>query len=182
MTRRKAKEQQTLTSTFAEIIEPYENKPNITGIRRLKLMYKNGVPASTAEVATEVSMLDGKCDLIIASDAEDPMYLKFGSERTVLFQQDWNVYLDCELCLIRKKGNSIERIAISKGSFVSIENIEIKLKCNTDFIEIVFEDGKTRGMSRMWNLLTSKAFKFQSPMVVYVRRFYIQQEFYQSIP
>jgi hypothetical protein len=147
MTGRKAKGQQTLASTFVEIIEPYEDNPNIIGIRRLRLMHKNRVIASAAEVAIEVSMPDEKYDLIIAADSENSLYLKPEIESTVLFQQDWNVYLDCELCIIRKNGHFIERIAICKGSFVTVENIEIKLRCNTDFIEIVFENGKPRVVS-----------------------------------
>jgi len=139
MVRRQAKEA-PLASTFVSVIEPYEKSSNIAAIRRLPLTSPDGAACPDADVAIEITLADGRNDLIIAADAED----RPGNDKS-LVQKDWNVRLDGELCLIRlDKDGKPQRIALCGRRAVTAGDLSLKLQKVGEFIEIAFDKGRAR--------------------------------------
>jgi hypothetical protein len=62
-----------LASTFVAVLEPSGKQSRIRGIRRLKLETPQGVVYGDANVAVEVTLADGRRDVLILADAENPL-------------------------------------------------------------------------------------------------------------
>ncbi len=135
-----------LASTFVAIIEPYEVKSSIKGIRRLALQTADGEAYLDNNAAIEVRLAGNQRDLLVLMDAENPLGRKPAAGIAV--QKDWKLRTDAELCLVRRNAyGKISRIVICKGSFLEIGETSIKLKGKTDFIEITIENGKPIAVS-----------------------------------
>ena len=92
-----------LATTFVAVIEPYAQSPFITSIRRLDS------PDST--VIIEVTLADGRRDLIISADAPGQ----------ILTHPEWNVKTDGELVLVRRDSQGkIQYLALTKGTFLEV--------------------------------------------------------------
>ena len=141
---RRQSENAPLASTFVAVIEPYEKQSGIRRIRRLPLETRDGTPYPDPNVAIEVQLTDGRCDLLIAPDVENPLGLtpsKAG--RGILAQKDWNLRTDAELCLVRRSSSGeIERIAVCRGSFARVGDVMLRLKKPTDFVEVQLAGGQ----------------------------------------
>ena len=72
MVRRRAA-QAPLASTFVGIIEPYEQQPVIASIQRLDLESADGTKCGPSDVALEVRLVDGRRDVLVAMDTENPL-------------------------------------------------------------------------------------------------------------
>lgn len=131
-----------LSSTFISIIEPYEGKSAIARIRRLGMETRDGAAFPEANVAIEIVLSDGRRDLLVAADVENPLGLtpsKAG--RGVLVQPDWGVRTDAELCLVRlTPSGEVEHIALAKGKFAAMGDTMLSLEETTDFAESHFGD------------------------------------------
>jgi len=62
-----------LQSTFVALVEPYDGEARIAGARRLDLHTRDGRAYPDAQVGVAVELADGRRDVIIASDVEDPL-------------------------------------------------------------------------------------------------------------
>ena len=135
---RRQTEKESLASTFVSIIEPYEGTANIARIRRLSLATPNGIEYPEANVALEIQLADGYRDLFVVADVENPLSLNPSrTEDRVIVQKEWGLCLDGELCLVRRDANGkVRRIVLCRGNAVSIGEVNVKLKRNTDFIEV----------------------------------------------
>ncbi len=92
-----------LASTFVSLIAPYEQKTSIVRVRRLPLHTKTGEILGDSHVAVEVTLQDGRCDLIVAIDIENALGAKPQADKgQTIIQKDWNVTCDGELCFLRK--------------------------------------------------------------------------------
>jgi len=133
-----------LASTFVAVIEPYNKKDNITGIKRLTLETVKGALYPDANVAAEVSLADGRKDLLIAADVENPMKLKPSKGLNhVMVQKDWRLKTDAELCLIRRgKTGKVERVALCAGRSLHVGGFKLKLKQKAGYIEAAVVKGK----------------------------------------
>ena len=69
---RRRTDQPPLASTFVSVIEPYEKQPLITQIRRLELATDEGQPCPDSDVALELRLADGRRDVWVAINAENP--------------------------------------------------------------------------------------------------------------
>ncbi len=131
-----------LASTFVAVIEPYGKASNIAAIRRLPLETASGTPYSDHDVAVEVRLADGRRDLIIAADVENP--LGASPSRTKdgrLVQKDWNVTLDGELCLIRQdQAGNPRRIACCRGKSVDTGKVQLRAKTPCDLVEVRWDE------------------------------------------
>jgi hypothetical protein len=127
-----------LASTFVSLIEPYERRSNITGIRRLSLQTAHGGLYPASSVAVEIHVADGRQDLIIAADAENPLGLSPSlSADRVLVQEEWGVRLEGELCLVRRDATGAVRpIALCRGRAVAVGDVALTLQDGAEFIEI----------------------------------------------
>ena len=133
-----------LASTFVGVIEPYEGKSNISGIRRLDLHAPAGQLFNDANVAVEVSLADGRKDLLISSDVENPLQKHPSlADGHSLMQKDWNVQFDGDMCAIRRGMNgAIEYIALCNARSLSVGGLRIRLDENASFVEIRIANGK----------------------------------------
>jgi len=141
LTRRQAKEE-PLASTFVGVLEPYEKSSQITQIRRLILETTGGAAYPDSNVALEIELADGRRDLFVAADAENPLNLSPSrTEQKVLAQKAWGLRLDGEMCLIRRAASgAIERIVLCQGRSVTAGDVAVTLKRDVDLIEIVLEE------------------------------------------
>ena len=72
MVRRRAA-QAPLASTFVGVIEPYEQQPAIASVQRLDLESADGTKCGASDVALEVRLVDGRRDVLVAIDTENPL-------------------------------------------------------------------------------------------------------------
>ena len=92
-----------LASTFVGIIEPYERVPHIAGIHRLPLETPEGEAYPDSNVALEVCLADGRRDLIVCADVENPLGLRPSfAESGVMVQREWKHSFHQPLCLARQ--------------------------------------------------------------------------------
>jgi len=159
MVRRQAA-QAPLASTFVAVIEPYERTSGIAAIRRFDLGTAAGEVYPDSNVVVEGDLADGRRDLIVATDAENPL----GRSPARLSRQarvgaigldpatatrpaaatrpdrpaPTNLLCtDAELCVVRRDATgSVIGVAISRGSRVQIGGVSIRLKPGTGFAEI----------------------------------------------
>jgi len=145
MVRRRA-DQAPLASTFVAVLEPYDSQSNIRNVRRFRLRGGDGLEWPDAHVGLEVQLADGRKDLIIAADVENPMGLTPGWHETAIMVHDhMDVEFQGELCWVRwDAGGSVSRIAICRGRSISIETVAIGLKTRTDFIEAHFDENRVK--------------------------------------
>ncbi len=132
-----------LTSTFVSIIEPYEGTSNIAQIRRLPLETSDGAAYPESNVAVEIQLADGRRYLFVTADVENPLGLNPSrSENKVMVQKEWGLRLDGELCMVRlDAAGKVRRIALCRGNSVGIGDFTLKLKQDTDFLEVNLNQG-----------------------------------------
>jgi len=101
-------------TTFVGVIEPYEGKTNIAAVRRLPLETEKSERLGDAYVAVEITLADGRKDLIVAVDVENPLKQQPAwTPGTVIVQKNWGVLTDAQLCLVRKdKNGHLQRAAL----------------------------------------------------------------------
>jgi hypothetical protein len=134
MVRRKG--DRDLSSTFAGVIEAYEDSSAVSSIRRLDLEQSDGKPCSDSDVAVEIVLADGRKDLIVALDADNPSNLV----HALVVQKDWDAHFEAQMCWVRKNADdSVEKIVLCKGKSVQVGGHALILKSETDFVEIRYE-------------------------------------------
>jgi len=121
MLRRRANDK-LLISTFAGIIEPYEGRSNITGIRRLRL--EN---CADTYLAIEVSLANGARDIIIAADTESPLSSK-ATFPELLYQPDLQIRLRGEICMIRYDNKELRTICLCNAESIETDEVTLTLK------------------------------------------------------
>ena len=97
-------------------------------------------------MAVEVQLADGRRDLVIAADVENPMGLISGWDgRAVMISKDTDIRFKGELCWVRWDADGqVSRIVICQGQTISTETVTIGLKVKTDFIEVHFDDNRAK--------------------------------------
>lgn len=114
MVRRRASDA-PLATTFAGVIEPYDTRSGIAGIRRLALTSATGAKLSDSHAALEVTLADGRKDLIIARDHLD------AGVTGAISQGDWSVQTDAEAIVVRKNADgSLRAIVVARGKSVRV--------------------------------------------------------------
>ncbi len=142
MVRRRA-ETEPLASTFVGVLEPYAEQPSIKRIRRLPLQTSAGKPFADSHVALEIQLADGRRDLFIAADTENPLAVEPAATKTPLVQPEWKAELAGALCMIRRSpSGDIERIALGKVTSVRVADVSVALKEGAEFIELRFDQGR----------------------------------------
>jgi hypothetical protein len=141
---RRRSDKAPLSSNFIAVIEPYGNRPSIREVRRLSLHTRDGLNWPDAHAAVKVQLVDGRRDVIIAADVENPTGLTPPwQEASVLVQKDAGIRFKGELCWVRWDADGrIDRVAICRGRSISIGTVNIGLKVKTDFVEIRFGDSR----------------------------------------
>ena len=133
MVRRQSSEA-PLASTFVAVMAPYEKASAIAEIRRLALETPEGIAYPDSFAAVEVRLADGRRDLLISADAENPLGLK--PARGVIVQKDWSLRTDAELCMVRlSKDGKVEYVSLCNGSFVTVGDFTYRPGKTVDFAE-----------------------------------------------
>lgn len=128
MVRRQTAGEVPLISTFVAVMEPYEDQSNIQSIRRLPLQTSDGNEAGDTHVAVEITLTDGRIDLLIAADTD--------SERTTLAQTDWICTTDADFCVIRRDvSEKIAHVVLHGGSFAQCGKHRVTLAAGSSWIE-----------------------------------------------
>lgn len=130
-----------LASTFVSVIEPYDRTSNIAHIRRLSLQTPDGVPYPDSCVAVEVQLTDGRRDLFVAADVENPLRLTPSrAEQPVMVQDEWNLRLDGEAGMVRRDAaGAVRDIALCRGKSMHIGDIAMTMGRDTEFAEVHVE-------------------------------------------
>jgi len=138
MQRRRSTDNSTMSSTFVSIIEPYSGNSNIKTSERLKLETSQGLPYPESSVAIEIVLGDGRKDLLLAVDTENPGRCQPAwKPGEFLIQPDWNVRFDGELAWVRlDQHGKPTRAALGKARKIQIGEMSIELENMTDFIEV----------------------------------------------
>ena len=130
-----------LASTFVGLIEPYEREPIIGQMKRLPLTNAAGEAYPENHAAVEVHLVDGRKDLLVAVDVENP--LARGPARPaggVVRQADWGVETDGELCFVRRDtAGAVQRIALARGSALTVGNVTLRMTEPADCVELRIE-------------------------------------------
>lgn len=136
MVRRQSREK-PLGSTFVALLEPFTGSSNIKRISRLALQNATGASVSEAQVAVAVDLANGKSDLLIAADAENP---EFASTK-ILVQPDWQLETDADFVVIRRdKTGTIEHIFLTQGKLLKCGGFELKLEKASPLFEARIEN------------------------------------------
>ena len=135
-----------LASAFVGLIEPYEGRPFIGSARRLPLANAAGEAFPDGFVALEVRLADGRRDLFLSVDAENPLGLgpSRGVDKTVV-QKELGLRTDAEFCFARLgPDGQVVRLAFGRGSFLEVGEIRIAADKETAFIELAFDGPRPR--------------------------------------
>lgn len=140
---RRKSDKDPLASTFVGIIEPYCKQSSIASIRRLPLESPKGAAYPDANVAVEVTLTDGRRDVIIAADAENPLGMAPSLNADgALIQKESGIRLEGQMCLIRfSKTGVVEQVALCKGKSVIVGACKFEMPKGADFVELA-ADGK----------------------------------------
>jgi hypothetical protein len=140
---RRQSAQSPLASTFVSIIEPYEKTSNLSGARRLPLETLDGIQYPVSNAAVEVVSANGCRDLFIAADVENPLgQTPSRASDKILVQKECDVRTDGELCMVRRMGGEVQKIALCRGSLVVAGNVALRMKKRVDYVEIRLNQGR----------------------------------------
>ncbi|MBI2440077.1 MAG: heparinase II/III family protein [Lentisphaerae bacterium] len=114
---RRRSETPPLASTFVGLIEAYETKPAVRRARCVALVSAQGRPLSENHVAIEIALDDGRADLIVARDVENPLHLPPElSADEELVVPDWQAAGDGSLIFLRREASGkLARAVIAEG-------------------------------------------------------------------
>jgi hypothetical protein len=63
-------------------------------------------------------------------------------------QKEWAVQLDGEACFVRQDGaGQVQRLALCRGRRMSVGEVVLQLKGDTEFIEVAFDQGRAAVVS-----------------------------------
>jgi len=143
MTRRHS-EEGPLASTFVSVLEPYEKTPHIVNIERVRLTTDAGIALGDAHAAVTIALADGRHDLLVAIDSENPLKCAPELEPGAwVAQPDAGFASDAALTLVRfGTDGAIERIAMAQGSRLRCGPMEMQLSERTDLVEVLLSDGR----------------------------------------
>jgi hypothetical protein len=132
-----------LASTFVGVIEPYEQDPVVTGVGRLDLQTPQGMPASPSAVAVELHLADGRRDVLIAVDAEDPLGGGVDGGDCVV-QVDSGIRLHGQLGFIRfDASGQPERVMMCLGKSLAVGELQISRTDAAGWIELDVREAKS---------------------------------------
>jgi len=133
VTRRRA-DSEPLASTFVSVIEPYEQRSAIRRIRRLPLTTASGNPCPDSCVAVEITLIDGRRDLFITSDAKE-----------AVVESESGARLDGEMCLVRRSPDgAVSTTALCNAKSIDIGGTAVRLKDVVEFVEVDVKDGRVK--------------------------------------
>ena len=105
-----------LASTFVAVLEPYQRRPNLVGVRRFDLQDAEAKPCSEDQVGVEVRLANGCRDVVLASNASAPTAGGDSRSRSpVLIEKTSGVRFEGDFCLVRFDGAGPKRVIFCRG-------------------------------------------------------------------
>ncbi len=101
------------------VIEPYANQSAVKAIARLAPTVE-GKAMPDGNVALRIDLADGRTDLVLALDAENPLNLRPSRIDGVVQVPAWGLVTDAELGLVRLNAGQVEHVASCGGTFVEV--------------------------------------------------------------
>ncbi|MCC6443270.1 MAG: hypothetical protein IT210_07415, partial [Armatimonadetes bacterium] len=126
------------------VLEPYGSSPAIAAVRRLPLRTAEGQAFPDSFAAAELCLSDGRFDLFIAADAENPLSLtpSLAASKTIV-QKEWGAALTGELAWVRRSGaGEIERAVLCRAEALRVGDLAVRLDGQPEFVEITIRNGK----------------------------------------
>lgn len=118
---RRTADQEPLASCFVGIIEPYSNRSAIQAVTRW-IPTVDGRAMPDGNVALQVDLADGRTDLVVALDTENPLKLSPSLADGPVHVPAWELVTDAELCLVRKDAKGqVEHVVQYGGTFVAVQ-------------------------------------------------------------
>ena len=119
-----------MESTFVAVMEPWRDKAAVQALRRVDVHAGDGSVLGDTEVALEITLPDGRRDLLLMRDAE-----KVAVQPEVTFG-DPTVKSDSELAWMRLSGDGhVERAAVGKGTRCSVGAFALQADASRQFAE-----------------------------------------------
>ncbi len=132
---RRRADQAPLASTFVSVIEPYEKQPLITQIRRLELTADGGQPCPNSDVALELRLADGRRDVWLAVDAENPRGPARPAGNAVI-QKEAGIRLGGQFGFVRfDAAGKPQRVMLGLGTLLEVGNLRVQRKTDTGWTE-----------------------------------------------
>jgi len=117
---RRTADQEPLASCFVGVIEPYSKQAAVQAVARL-VPAVEGKAMPDGNVALRVDLADGRTDLVVALDAENPLNLRPSRADGSVHVPAWGLVTDAELCLVRlDAAGQVEHVAQCGGTFVEV--------------------------------------------------------------
>jgi oligo-alginate lyase len=125
-----------LASTFVGVIEPYEQQPLITHIRRLDLVTDDGQPSGDSDVALELRLSDGRRDVVLALDAQRPLGPARGAEVGVR-QKEHQIRLAGQFGFARFDATgALQWLLLGNGTALRVGRMGVDTHEPTDWVEV----------------------------------------------
>ncbi len=126
-----------LVSTFVALAEPHEGSSAIASVRRLALTNREGQTLNPAHICLEVTLTDGRRDVIAAVDTENPLtLLPAFMPGEPLFQRELGLEFIGELAWARiDKNGHVEKMSLARGSSLKIAGGVLALQPGETFAE-----------------------------------------------
>ncbi|MBI4578341.1 MAG: heparinase II/III family protein [Planctomycetes bacterium] len=129
-------EQAPLASTFVSIVEPYVSASNIAAIRRLPVRTVDGAPASDGDVAVELTLADGRRDLIVSRDVVGTAASSQPVTAAVVVP-DAGLTLTGQLCLVRRDvAGRVVHVCLGRSQRLEAGGLTIQLRNEPEYVEI----------------------------------------------
>jgi hypothetical protein len=135
LVRRRA-EQAPLASTFVGVIEPYEQQPAIASIQRLGLETSEAASCSPSDVAMEVRLADGRRDVLIALDVENPLD-PAGRRAGFVVEPTTGIRIDGQLGFVRfDAAGKPQRVVLCMGKSLEVGALRLARTRDAGWVEL----------------------------------------------
>jgi hypothetical protein len=117
---RRASDQEPLASCFVGVMEPYSHQSAIQAVSRI-VPTVDGQAMPDGNVALRVDLADGRADLVVALDVENPLNLRPSRADGLIQVPAWELATDAELCLVRlDAAGQVQHVDRCGGTFVEV--------------------------------------------------------------
>jgi|GEM_PF-2033971 len=135
MTRRRGSE--PLASTFIAILQAHRGSAEVSSCRRVPLVTRDGRACSDADVAIEVCLAGGVRDVLVLTDAEDPLGLSPVARGGVRVVPDAGLETDAELAMVRHvPAGHMQWAAMGKGKLLAVNGRTTGIESPAEFQEM----------------------------------------------
>ncbi|OHB76988.1 MAG: hypothetical protein A2W31_03450, partial [Planctomycetes bacterium RBG_16_64_10] len=135
LVRRRA-EQAPLASTFVGVIEPYEQQPAIASIQRLELETADAARCAPSDVALEVRLADGRRDVLIALDVEQPPDAARRGAGPIV-QPTTGIRIEGQLGFVRfNPAGKPQRVVLCLGKSLEVGQLRVRRTRDTGWVEL----------------------------------------------